>query len=217
VIRLALATRNPHKVAELAALLSSGRVRPLTLTEAGLPDPDPAEEDLEPHESFAENALAKARYFAARTGLPVLADDSGLAVDALAGQPGVRSKRFSGRHDLAGDELDRANLNALLERLRGVAPPDRRGFYVCAAALAVPGAGSAVALGTLEGAIGTDPAGTGGFGYDPVFLLPGRGRTVAELSAVEKNRISHRARAFRALVPQLGPLLAAAASRPGVG
>jgi XTP/dITP diphosphohydrolase len=217
VIRIVLATRNAHKVAELAALLAPRRLQPITLGEAGLADPDAAEEDLEPYGSFGENALAKARYFAARTGLPVLADDSGLAVDALAGQPGVRSRRFSGRQDLTGQALDRANLDVLLERLRGIDPPRRRARYLCAAALAVPDAGSAVALGTLEGSIAVHPAGTGGFGYDPVFLLPERSQTVAELSAVEKNRISHRARAFRALVPQVASLLGRGDAADGGG
>jgi XTP/dITP diphosphohydrolase len=147
-------------------------------------------------ETFAENALAKARYFAARTGTLVLADDSGLCVDALGGAPGVRSKRFSGQSHLRGEELDRANNQHLLRSLHDVAELDRTGHYMCAAALVMPGGAEAVFLGSCDGCIVSEPRGSGGFGYDPLFYIPSEQATFGELPASRKHELSHRARAM---------------------
>jgi XTP/dITP diphosphohydrolase len=151
--------------------------------------------------TFAENALAKARDAAAATGLPAVADDSGLAVEALNGMPGVLSARWSGRH---GD--DHANLELLLGQLADV-PDERRGAaFVCAAALVVPGGLETVVHGEWPGRIVRAPRGSGGFGYDPIFVPDGDERTSAELSPEEKDAASHRGRAFRALLPHLSDL-----------
>jgi len=155
------------------------------------------EEDLERYDTFEENALAKARYFHRRTGLPVAADDSGLEVLALGGRPGVRSKRWSGRTDLSGGALDAANNALLLESLRGVA--DRRARYVCVAVF-VDASRELVRRGEAAGVIVDEPHGTGGFGYDPYFVAAGAGRTYGELSLSEKEAMSHRGRAFSALI-----------------
>jgi XTP/dITP diphosphohydrolase len=151
--------------------------------------------------TFAENALAKARDAAAATGLPSVADDSGLAVDALNGMPGVLSARWSGLH---GD--DRANLELLLRQI-GDVPDERRGAaFVCAAALVVPGGGETVVHGEWPGVIVRAPRGTNGFGYDPIFVPAGEQRSSAELSAEEKDAASHRGLAMRALLPHLSAL-----------
>ncbi|HEY6219356.1 MAG TPA: non-canonical purine NTP pyrophosphatase [Gemmatimonadaceae bacterium] len=197
--RLLLATRSAGKLRELRALLESAGYAPLDLREAGI-DESPAEDALEQYETFEENALAKGRYFAARAGLPVLADDSGLEVAALDGAPGVRSKRWSGRTDLSGDALDREN-NALLIRSLADAT-DRRARYVCAAAY-VDGNREIVRRGIVSGHIVAAPRGDGGFGYDPFFESDELGRTFGEVSAAEKASVSHRARAVRALVAAL--------------
>ncbi|NIQ59624.1 MAG: non-canonical purine NTP pyrophosphatase, partial [Gammaproteobacteria bacterium] len=146
---------------------------------------DPEEEDIEVFDTFQANAMAKARYFVDMIGKPVLADDSGLCVDALDGAPGVRTKRFSGRDDLAGQDLDDANNRALLAALEGVPDEERAAHYVCVAVLLTPSGVSASAVGTFSGRIGHAPRGSGGFGYDPIFELPERGVTVAELHAEE--------------------------------
>jgi XTP/dITP diphosphohydrolase len=202
-VRFLLATRSRDKLREIREILAPTGIEVVSL--AGLDLPATPEEDaIEAFPTFRENALAKARYFAARTGLPTLADDSGLEVAALGGEPGVRTKRFSGRDDLAGEDLDRANNALLLEKLRNVPPEQRAARYVCAAA-AVRGPGAAfVAIGTTPGRIAPAPsAGTEGFGYDPLFLVPELGLTFADVPAAEKHRRSHRARAFRALASQL--------------
>jgi XTP/dITP diphosphohydrolase len=175
-------------------------VRILTLDDAGLPA-IPDEDHLERFHTFAGNALAKAEHFSRRSGLPVIADDSGLCVDALAGLPGVRSRRFSGRDDLQGEDLDRANNQTLLDRLHGVPATARTAHYVCVAVLLWPGAPPATALGSVSGFILDAPAGNRGFGYDPLFLLPELGRSFAQVDAATKHRFSHRGRAFRALAP----------------
>jgi XTP/dITP diphosphohydrolase len=202
-MQLLFATRNRHKLREVAALIGAELI---TLADVGLDAELPEEGTLERYPSFAANALAKARFFADRTGRPCVADDSGIVVDALAGAPGVRSRRFSARDDLSGDELDEANNQLLLVRLAGTAAPHRSARYVCVAALALPAGISAFALGALEGSIAPEPAGTAGFGYDPLFIPAGESRTVAQLHPEAKRRWSHRARAFRALAAQL-PLL----------
>jgi XTP/dITP diphosphohydrolase len=210
-MRVALATRSTHKAREIRDLLSRVThaipdLQLLSLDELGIP-PGPDEDDIEAFDTFRENAVAKARYFAQRAGVPTIADDSGLSVAALGGAPGVRSKRFSGRTDLSGDALDEANNALLLERLRGVPPGQRAAHYVCAAALAFPSGAVYTALGVCSGEIALAPRGTGGFGYDPLFIVPELGATFGELPPEEKNRRSHRARAFRALAAELPDLL----------
>ena len=192
--RLLLATRNAGKLVELRRMLSGFDV-------VGLADVPDFPEAPETGATFAENALAKAHDAAAATGLPSVADDSGLAVDALNGMPGVLSARWSGRH---GD--DRANLELLLAQV-GDVPDERRGAaFVCAAALVVPGGPETVVHGAWTGRLTRAPRGTNGFGYDPIFVPDGETRTSAELSADEKDAASHRARALQALLPHLRAL-----------
>lgn len=202
--RALVATRSRHKLEEVRTILGGslrihGEVHELIdLVTAGIA-PTPEEEDVEAFDTFRENALAKARYFFRLTGMPTIADDSGIVVHALAGEPGVRSKRYSGRSDLSGQALDDANNALLLDRLRDV-PDERRGaHYVCAAALVGSGGGSVIGIGTCRGRILREPAGSGGFGYDPLFLIPDFGRSFGELPADVKHSVSHRGRAFRAL------------------
>jgi XTP/dITP diphosphohydrolase len=196
-----LATRNRHKLEEIRDLVSGPTIRLIGPEEAGLP-PVAAEDGVEAHESFEENALAKARWFRDRCGLPALADDSGLCVDALGGEPGVRSRRFapdSARRDRGEDA---ANNAWLLKRLRDV-PDGRRGaHYRCALAL-VDASATLVVVGRVHGRIAREERGTGGFGYDPLFLLPERDRTYGELPPEVKAATSHRADAVRRLVPWL--------------
>ena len=148
--------------------------------------------------TFADNALLKARYAARATGLPALADDSGLAVDVLGGAPGIFSARWSGRH---GD--DAANLRLLLAQLSDVPDAHRGAQFVCAAALVTPDGREHVETGTLRGALLREPVGDGGFGYDPILRPEGRDVSTAQLSPEDKNAISHRGHAFRALLPYL--------------
>ena len=201
--RFLLATRSPDKLREIREILAPVDVELVSLAELAVP-PTPAEEALEVFETFRENALAKARHFAALTALPTLADDSGLEVDALQRAPGVYTKRFSGRTDLAGKALDAANNQLLLQKLAGV-PDERRGArYVCAAAVAHPDGRTAAAIGTTPGRIAHAPSdGTGGFGYDPLFFVADLNATFADVSAEEKHARSHRSRAFRALAATL--------------
>ncbi len=192
-----LATRNPAKVREISAVYAHLPVRLRTLAE--WPDlPDLAEEGA----SYAENATAKARAVAQATGLPALADDSGIEVDALGGAPGIRSRRLVGEG--AGD----ADRNAHLLRLLAHVPdPARTARYRAAVAVASPDGRVRVFEGSCEGRIARAPRGSGGFGYDPIFIPLGEQRTMAELSLEEKNRLSHRARALRAAEPYLIRLL----------
>jgi XTP/dITP diphosphohydrolase len=195
VTRVVLASSNPGKLRELAALLA-----PLSLTLV----PQGALGIAAVPESGATllaNALLKARHAAQCAQLPALADDSGLEVDALGGRPGVRSARFAGEGASDGD-----NLRHLLAELREVPQPRRQGRYQCVIVL-VRGAEDAqplIAHGSWEGHIATAPRGGGGFGYDPVFVPAGEQRSAAELEPLEKNALSHRARALRALVAMLG-------------
>ena len=189
-----LASRNEAKVRELARILESvGTVRLKGLDEfPGSP------EVAETGATFEENALLKARAIASYTGLPSVADDSGLCVDALHGMPGIFSARWAGRH---GD--DKANLDLVLAQTADV-PDARRGAnFTCAAALVLPSGSEQVVIGQLTGRLIRKPRGTGGFGYDPIFLPDGYSVTTAEMSAGEKDAISHRGRAFRALAPYL--------------
>ncbi|MBS2965809.1 RdgB/HAM1 family non-canonical purine NTP pyrophosphatase [Actinocrinis puniceicyclus] len=197
--RVVLATRNRHKIEELHAILAASGVEAELLGVAGFPDlPDVAETGV----TFAENALLKAVDVAARTGLPAVADDSGLCVDVLGGAPGIFSARWAGRH---GD--DKANLDLLLAQLRDVADEHRQAHFACAAALALPDGRQVVREGRIDGALLHAPRGSNGFGYDPIFLPDGYDRTTAEMAAGEKNAISHRTRAFQALAKDLAALL----------
>lgn len=197
--RLILATRNAHKVRELEAILSDAGLD-LTLVGAdAYPEvPDVKETGL----TFAENALLKARTLARATAVPAVADDSGLCVDVLGGAPGIFSARWAGRH---GD--DRANLDLLLAQLFDIDDPHRTAHFACAAALALPDGTERVVEGRLAGTLRREPAGTGGFGYDPILQPEGETRTCAELSPEEKNAISHRGQAFRSLAPHVVALL----------
>jgi XTP/dITP diphosphohydrolase len=199
--RLALATRNPGKIAELRRILAAVPAPAVELV--GLAEFAQVGEIAEAGATFAENALIKAHAVAQATGLAAIADDSGLCVDALAGMPGVLSARWAGRH---GD--DAANLELVLRQLVDV-PAQRRGArFVCAAAVALPSGAERVVEGELAGVLTTAPRGCNGFGYDPIFVPVGENRTTAELSAEEKDAISHRGRAFRALAAVLPEILA---------
>jgi XTP/dITP diphosphohydrolase len=193
---LVLATRNAGKLRELARILGTQ----VALT--GLEEFPDAPDVPETGATFEANALLKARAIAEHTGLPAVADDSGLCVDALGGMPGVLSARWAGRH---GD--DKANLDLVLAQVADVPDARLRARFVCAAALVVPGnaAREVVVTGSLDGRLVRVPRGTGGFGYDPIFLPDGFSQTTAEMTAEAKDAISHRGRAFRALVPYITP------------
>jgi XTP/dITP diphosphohydrolase len=192
-VRVVLATRNTGKVEELQRLLAPHGVELLGLADVQAYEPGP-----ETAPDFAGNALAKAREAVEHTGLPAVADDSGLEVDALNGMPGVLSARWAGRH---GD--DRANLELVLGQLADV-PDERRGAqFTCAAAFCLPDGRSEVVLGAVRGVLLRAPRGSGGFGYDPLFVPDGSSRTTAEMTAEEKDALSHRGKAVRALVPLL--------------
>jgi XTP/dITP diphosphohydrolase len=197
---IVLATRSEGKLRELEPLLRDSGFDPVTLLELGIPHAL-EEEAIERHSTFRENALAKAKYFYARCGgLPVVAEDSGLEVAALGGGPGVRSKRWAGRPDLDGEGLDLANNARLIAALRGA--DDRSARYVCEAVWA-DASGILTARGESEGRIIDEPRGSGGFGYDPHFVSSELGVTFAEVSLMEKAKVSHRARAVRGLLLQL--------------
>ncbi len=187
---LVLATRNEGKLRELARIIDSQVI--------GLDAFPDAPDVPETGATFEANALLKARAIASHTGLPAVADDSGLCVDALNGMPGVLSARWAGRHG-----ADQANLDLLLAQVADV--PDARlgARFVCAAALVVPGAGEWVTTGEVVGRLIREPRGSGGFGYDPIFQPDGFDLTTAEMTAEAKDAISHRGRAFRALAPYI--------------
>lgn len=194
-----LATRSLGKLSELHPLFARAGLAVVDLDAAGIAERED-EEGLEVFDSFEENALAKARYFAGRSGMPAVADDSGLEVSALGGAPGVRSKRWSGRSDLSGRALDAANNAMLLRALDGAS--DRGARYVCVAAF-VDGTETVVRRGEVEGRITLAPRGSGGFGYDPYFEVAALGMTFGECSAEMKEELSHRGRAFRSLLAAL--------------
>ncbi|GAA3054381.1 RdgB/HAM1 family non-canonical purine NTP pyrophosphatase [Kitasatospora albolonga] len=197
--RLVLATRNRHKVTELRDILGAAGLDVELVGADAYPEvPDVRETGV----TFAENALLKAHALARATGLPAVADDSGLCVDVLNGAPGIFSARWAGKH---GD--DRANLDLLLAQLSDIAEPHRGAHFACAAALALPDGTERVVEGRLLGTLRTEPAGSGGFGYDPVLQPLGETRTCAELTPDEKNAISHRGQAFRGLAPVVRELL----------
>lgn len=197
--RLILATRNTYKIIELRAILDDAGLDVELVGADAYPEvPDVKETG----ETFAENALLKAHALARATGHPAVADDSGLCVDVLGGAPGIFSARWSGRH---GD--DRANLDLLLAQLADVPDEHRAAHFECAAALALPDGTERVVTGRLPGTLRRESVGGGGFGYDPILQPDGETRTCAELSPEEKNAISHRGKAFRALAPLVRDLL----------
>lgn len=208
-VRVVLATHNAHKVAELQRILDEALDGIELVTYDG---PEPVEDA----DSFEGNALIKARAAAEYTGLPALADDSGIAVDALDGAPGIHSARYAGTRD------DGDNLRLLLTNLEALGDVDRSAQFVCAAALVVPPPVGAVGpdgpaeaavsdeyveLATWPGRVLGQASGSGGFGYDPIFQPTGEARSAAELGVAEKDAMSHRAQAFRALAPRVKALL----------
>jgi XTP/dITP diphosphohydrolase len=206
-----LATRSSGKLRELSEILRDFDVKVIDLEAAGIPIL-PGEDQVESFPTFQENALAKARYFYEQSGgMPTIADDSGVVVDALGGAPGVLSKRFSRRTDLSGTELDAANNAKLMSELarvdreraaRGEGAAPRTARYICVAAF-VSAEGELVRDGRIEGRLIEYPRGTAGFGYDPYFESPDLEGTFAEADWSLKSRVSHRGRAFRALLPAL--------------
>ena len=186
---LLFATTNKNKIKEIKGILSDCDINVLTLNDVGI--------DIEVEEdgtTFVENAKIKALAYAREAGMPALADDSGLEVDYLDKAPGVYSSRFLGE-DTSYDVKNQY----IIERLKGVTGKDRSARFVCAMALAKPDGDAITAIGTIEGIISESIAGTNGFGYDPIFFLPEYGKTTAELSPEEKNSISHRGNAMRAM------------------
>ena len=193
-MRIILATKNKGKIREFREALAEIGWEGVPLSEvADVPEPE------ETGSTFMENALQKARAYAEAVGMPVLSDDSGIIADVLGDEPGIYSARYAGAH---GD--DEANNQKLIERLRPYSGDDRRAHYVCAVALVFPDGQSVTAEGTCEGILRDFYAGTGGFGYDPLFYLPPFGKTMAEISLAEKNSISHRGKALRKLMEKIG-------------
>ncbi|WP_295014897.1 RdgB/HAM1 family non-canonical purine NTP pyrophosphatase [uncultured Microbacterium sp.] len=196
-MRIVLATHNPHKVSEFGQIVAATRS---DLTVVGYDGPEPVEDGV----TFEQNALLKARAASAHTGLPALADDSGIAVDVLGGSPGVFSAYWAGQR-----KDDVANRDLLLDQLRDIADPHRAARYVSVIALVAPDGREWTVRGEWPGRLAQAPAGSGGFGYDPVFVPDGQDapeRTVGEYDDAEKQSQSHRARAFVALVPLLAEL-----------
>lgn len=196
-MKLVLASNNAKKLAELQALFAPLGIELVTQGSLGIAEAD------EPFDSFVENALAKARHAARASGLPALADDSGLSVDALGGAPGVRSARYA--LDAGGEKTDAANNERLLGELAGKASPQDRGARFVCALVAVRSATDPeplVAMGRWSGRILAAPRGVGGFGYDPLMFIPSLCKAVAEMSAAEKNVHSHRALAAAHLLQQ---------------
>lgn len=199
--RVLLATRNAKKLVELQRILD-GALGPQRIELVGLDDLPAYPEVPETGLTFGENALLKAREGVRQTGLPTVADDSGLAVDALNGMPGVFSARWSGKH---GD--DRANLELVLGQIGDVPDEHRGAAFVCAVALVLPGGKEHLVDGRQAGRLLRAPRGEGGFGYDPIFLGDGQERTNAELTPAEKDAVSHRGKALRALAKVIAKVL----------
>lgn len=208
-VKVVLATHNAHKVAELRRILGDALDGVELIAYEG---PEPVEDG----DSFEANALIKARAAAEYTGLPALADDSGISVDALDGAPGIHSARYAGTRD------DGDNLRLLLSNLDALGGADRSASFVCAAALVIPPPVESVGpdgpsdppeseehveLATWPGRVLDGPSGSGGFGYDPIFCPAGETRSAAELSTAEKDATSHRSQAFRALAPRVAALV----------
>jgi XTP/dITP diphosphohydrolase len=202
VRRIVLATRNSHKVGELRAILGD-LIDELDLEIVGMDEFPDVADVVETGVTFAENATLKAVAAAEATGLPALADDSGLAVDVLGGSPGVFSARWAGTHG-----QDRANLELLLAQLTDVPDEHRSAAFVCAAALAMPDGRVVVREGRMPGTLAREPRGDNGFGYDPILVVDGDLRTAAQLNPEDKNVISHRGKAFRALAADIRLFLA---------
>ncbi|OZC62033.1 non-canonical purine NTP pyrophosphatase, RdgB/HAM1 family [Rhodococcus sp. 06-418-5] len=197
--KLLVASRNAKKLRELRRVLDAAGVAGIELV--GLDEVPPFPEAPETGATFEENALAKARDGAAATGMPCVADDSGIEIDALNAMPGVLSARWSGTHG-----QDEANTALVLAQLSDT-PDERRGAaFVSACALVIPGGTETVVRGEWRGVVGREPMGENGFGYDPIFVPEGDGRSAAQLSPEEKDAASHRGRALRMLVPSLGEL-----------
>ena len=208
---LLVATRSRHKLEEIRSILGDCGADVASLDDVGVP-PHPDEDRIECFDTFAGNAVAKAAWFCERTGLPTVADDSGIVVPALGGRPGVLSRRFAETLGVSPSESERdtTNTRLLLEQAEALEGAARGAWYACVAALALPRRGEAghiasmrLFTGTCEGVLTREPAGEAGFGYDPVFLLPELGLTFAQVDAAVKHRHSHRARAFRALASVL--------------
>jgi len=201
-MRLVVATRSRDKMREIRQILSDvNSIELLSLEEAGVPY-SPEEEALEPFGTFEENAKSKASYYRAKTGLPTVAEDSGLEVDALGGKPGVRTKRFA-PGGLEGKERDEANNAHLLELMVGVPQEERTARYVCVAALALTPDRVECFRGEAPGRVLEKPKGASGFGYDPVMFHDESDRSYAELTPQEKNALSHRGKAFRLMAQTL--------------
>ena len=199
-VTVGLASRNAGKVREIMSILASAGMSSIVVEPADAFPGWVAPEETEP--DYAGNALLKARSLAEFAGVAAMADDSGIEVDALGGAPGPRSARFSG-----DDATDEQNLLKLIDAVAGVAPEARTARYRCVAVLVSPTGSIDMAEGTVEGRLITEPRGTGGFGYDPIFVPVGSRRTMAELPPEEKDAISHRGKAFRGLVPALARLV----------
>ena len=200
---LVIGTHNKKKGREIAQILETPGLRLLTLDDfPGAPEP------VEDEDTFEGNAIKKATELADALGMTVAADDSGLEVDALGGKPGVRSARYGGEHG-----NDALNIEKLLREMKDVPPEKRAARFRTVAAVAAPGKLLATVEGTLEGAISLDPRGSNGFGYDPVFIVPGLGKTCAQLEPEKKNNISHRGQAFRQLKDELPRLLSLPAGK----
>lgn len=195
--RLVLATGNQHKVDELFAILSP-LLPGLTIDQIATTHDFDVDEPVEDAASFEGNALIKAHALAEVSGLPVIADDSGLVVDVMGNAPGIFSARWAGKHG-----ADKENLSLLLHQLADLRDEDRGARFVCAAALVTPSGDEFVEVGQMVGSLIREPRGTGGFGYDPIFMPAGYEVTNAELSPEDKNAISHRGKAFRALAPKI--------------
>ena len=197
--KVVIASRNEHKIDEMRRILNEAG---LSLDLVGIQEfPDLPDVD-ETGETFAENALLKAREICAFTGLPAIADDSGLCVDALGGMPGILSARWSGTH---GNDL--ANLQLLLAQISHVASDRRTASFRCAAAIVTPSGAEKVVEGVMAGRLIDTPRGANGFGYDPIFIADGYSITTAEMDSASKDAISHRGRAIAALAPTLSQLL----------
>lgn len=191
-MKLIIASNNKNKIAEIKTILDGKFEEIISLGEAGIDH-----ETIEDGTSFAENAVKKAREIVEISGCCAIADDSGICVDALGGAPGIYSARFAGEH---GNNA--ANNALMLEKMKGVT--ERGAHYTCAIALVYPDGKTICTEGKFYGVIAEEPAGNGGFGYDPLFYLPEYGKTVAQLGTEVKNEIGHRAKALRALLEKLG-------------
>jgi XTP/dITP diphosphohydrolase len=200
--RIVLATRNGHKVREVQTILAD-LIAELDLEIVGMGEFPDVPDVVETGVTFAQNATLKAVAAAKATGLPALADDSGLAVNVLGGAPGVFSARWAGTHG-----QDRANLELLLGQLCDVPDEQRSAAFVCVAAIALPNGTVVLRQGQMPGMLAREPRGDNGFGYDPILVVDGDSRTAAELTFEEKNVISHRGKAFRALAADLRKIFA---------